>query len=78
MTEFASAIADLRLSGEKLNQDAATVRSQLLRLTQQLEEQATVQLKIGIDVRQAQRDLQRAIASFQSAGGFNVTVGIDA
>lgn len=77
MTEFASAIADLRLSGEKLNQDAATIRSQLIRLTTQLEEQATVQLTLGIDVRQAQRDLQRAISTFQSAGGFNIPVGID-
>lgn len=77
MTEFASAIADLRLSGEKLNQDANSVRSQLIRITQQLEQSATVQLRVGIDVRQAQRDLQTAVNRFASVGAFNVKVGLD-
>ena len=77
MTQFASAIADLRLSGEKLNQDAATVRSQLLRLTQRLEQEAKIQLSVGIDVRRAQRDLQQAVSRFAQSGAFNVPVGLD-
>jgi tape measure domain-containing protein len=77
MTEFASAIADLRLSGEKLNTDANTVRRQLLRITEQLEQQARVTLGVGIDVRQAQRDLQTAVNRFAQQGAFNVKVGLD-
>ena len=78
MTEFASAIADLRLSGEKLNQDANQVRSQLLRLTQRLEQDARITLGVGIDVRQAQRDLQTAVNRFAQQGAFKVAVGLDA
>lgn len=77
MTEFASAIADLRLSGEKLNQDANAIRSQLLRITQRLEQDAAVKLTATIDVRQAQRDLQAAISRFSSVGGFSIPVSLD-
>lgn len=77
-SEFASAIADLRLSPEKLSQDAAAIQGQLLRITQQLERQATINIAVGIDVTQARRDLNRAVARLTSVGAFKIPVGLDA
>lgn len=77
-TEFASAIADLRLSPEKLTQDAAAAHRQLLRITQQLEAQARIALRVTIDVRQAQRDLNREVTRLSQAGALNIPVGLDA
>lgn len=77
-TEFASAIADLRLSPEKLTQDAAAAQRQLLRITQQIEANTRLNLRVDLDVTQAQRDLNREVTRLTQRGAFNIPVGVNA
>lgn len=77
-TEFASAIADLRLSPEKLSQDAASAQRQLLRITQQIEANNRISLRVALDVTQAQRDLAREVTRLTQRGAFNIPVGVNA
>lgn len=77
-TEFASAIADLRLSPDKLKSDYAAAQRELLALTRRLESQATVAVSLTIDVAKTQRELNRAVSRLSAANALTLPIGIDA